>query len=297
VALALGRDGEGAGVLSAGAGGEPSTYTDQSTGSEERAIEQGVESEDGWLFYATPPLTSATRIAGSALLQADVTVSADRGQLAPTLVDVAPDGSTTAIARGFANLKYRNGLAKAEPLPAGKPIRASVRLSPQDQTVPAGHRIGLVVQSSNIVWALPEQGGYDVTLRHASSRLVLPVVGAAGASQPLPGVPARSTALPPQVAPPFGPRVRVKRRVLTLRARRVKGRIVVAGRAPRGARVRVRVKRAGFKRAKRARTRGRRYRAAFRVPRPGARYRVTVTARTDDGVVRRRAVLRAKRRK
>src|SRR3954454_10562488 len=188
VAFALGRDAAGAGVLREGAGGPPSSYTDRGTGSEERAL-QDPPAEDGWLFYATTPLRAAVRLAGSAVLEAALTDSADHGQLDPTLVDVAPDGSATPISRGFLNLQYRDGLEHASPVPSGKAVRARVRLAPQDQTGAAGDRIGLIVESSNSGWAVPDQQpGYEIALRHGESRLVLPVVGAASGPGALPGV-------------------------------------------------------------------------------------------------------------
>src|SRR5947209_1453415 len=126
LALSLGRTSAG-GVLSAGAGGDPVTYTDMGTGSEERAIEEGVTQEDGWVFYETAPVTAPVRLAGSAVLEADITDSADHGQLSPTLVDVGPDGTVVPISRGHLNLQYRSGLAKAIAVPAGQPDRVRPR--------------------------------------------------------------------------------------------------------------------------------------------------------------------------
>ena len=177
LALRLGRTDAG-GILAPSAGGDPASYTDSGTGSEERALAEGVDSEDGWLYYATEPLAAPMRIAGSAILSLSFFDSADHGQISPTLVDVAPDGSTVAIARGHLNLLYRNGLAHWEAVPAGELVRARVRFAPQDQTVPAGHRLGLILESSNVIWALPDEpAGYDITVRHGASVLKLPVVG------------------------------------------------------------------------------------------------------------------------
>src|SRR5947209_2731455 len=231
LALSLGRTSAG-GVLSAGAGGDPVTYTDMGTGSEERAIEEGVTQEDGWVFYETAPVTAPVRLAGSAVLEADITDSADHGQLSPTLVDVGPDGTVVPISRGHLDLQYRSGLAKAIAVPAGQPVRVRVRLSPQDQTVAAGHRIGLIVESSNVVWALPDDPGYSITLRSGTSRLVLPVVGPPDGPAGLPGV--ESTPAPLPVFPAAGgPRAASPRPArLTLRAPRHGRRRVVSRPAP-----------------------------------------------------------------
>ena len=96
----------------------------------------------------------------------------DHAQLAPLLVDVAPDGTTKTVSRGFLNLQYRNGLAAAEPIPPIKQIQATVTFKPQDQLFEAGHRIGVIVQGSNTVWALPDDPGatYPVTPQRWRSR-------------------------------------------------------------------------------------------------------------------------------
>lgn len=176
VTLELGR-GPSGGVLAPRAGGDTATLADHGTNTEERALQEGVTSEDGWLFYETAPLKSAVRMAGSAYLDPTITDDSDHGQLSPTLVDVAPDGSAVPISRGHLNLQYRNGLEVAEHMPTGTPLSVRVRLSPQDQTVPAGHRIGVIVSGSNVVWAVPDLPGFTLGVLSGASKLVLPVVG------------------------------------------------------------------------------------------------------------------------
>ena len=136
------------------------------------------------LFFGTAELESPVRIFGSPVLDAWVRTPAG-GHLSPVLVDVAPDGSMTTIARGFLNVDYRNGLASAEPVD-GEWVRARVSFLPQDVTVAPGHRIGLLVQSSNTMWALPGKPGTnnistgpvpEAGLRDGSS-LTLPLASA-----------------------------------------------------------------------------------------------------------------------
>ena len=118
---------------------------------------------------------------GSAVLRAQVRVSDATMHLTPVLLDVAPDGSRTVIARGFQHVDYRDGLAKADPV-TGRWLRVAVRLLPQDYTVAKGHRVALVVQSSNTVWAVPgNPGSVDVadgriSKRFRGSSLVLPTL-------------------------------------------------------------------------------------------------------------------------
>ncbi len=135
------------------------------------------------LYYKSLPLAADTRISGSAVLDAVVRNSTAGQHLTPVLLDVAPNGTAKTVERGFLHLSYRNGLARSQPT-AGEWIDADVELLPQDYTFKAGHRIGLLVQSSNTVWAVPGAVGTmniangrvpDAT--RVGSKLTLPVVG------------------------------------------------------------------------------------------------------------------------
>src|SRR3954470_3717725 len=243
VALELGRDAGGKGVIAPGAKGKDAGYTDSGNSTEEEAMQHATD-EDTWLFYETGALTASVRLAGSAVLDLKLVDTQAHGQLSPTLVDVAPDGSMTPIARGFMNLQYRDGLAKAVPVPASQPVRAGVRFAPQDQTVEKGHRIGVIVESSNVGWAVPDQpAGYQIGVLSGASQLILPVVGERAT---VPGVGGSAAPLPDAYPPSSTGRGARARLTVTAR-HRGKRRIVVSGRAPANARVLVRLLRRGHK--------------------------------------------------
>jgi X-Pro dipeptidyl-peptidase len=175
--LVLGR-GLSTGFLGTQSGPNSTSFTDLGTSSEETAM-RALDAEATWLAYRSAPLAAATRIAGTPRLELALTADQDHGHLAPTLLDIAPDGTTKAISRGFLNLRYRNGLATSQNVPPGERVRATVTFSPQDHTVAAGHRIGLVLAGSNVVWAIPDTpAGTTTTIHHGGtspSSLVLPV--------------------------------------------------------------------------------------------------------------------------
>jgi X-Pro dipeptidyl-peptidase len=156
-------------------GRDVATYVETGTSTEELPARSG-------LGYLSAPLERPTRIVGSAVLDTWVRVSSATMHLTPVLLDVAPDGTTRTIERGFQHVDYRDGLATADPV-TGRWVRVRVRLLPQDYTVAAGHRIGLSVQSSNTVWAVPgNPGTVDVAQGRlpgvtVGSRVVLPTVG------------------------------------------------------------------------------------------------------------------------
>lgn len=156
--------------------GRVSSYLETGTSTEELPARTGR-------YYLSMPLARDTRIVGSGVLDAWTRVSSATLHLTPVLVDVAPDGSVRTIERGFQHVDYRDGLATADPEP-GVWNRTRVELLPQDYTLAAGHRIGLWVQSSNTVWAVPgNPGQVDIADGHVAglrpgSRLVLPTIGA-----------------------------------------------------------------------------------------------------------------------
>jgi X-Pro dipeptidyl-peptidase len=108
------------------------------------------------LAFQTPALTEAAHIVGSAKLQGtfDYIAPVPGATLTPVLVDIDQNNKYTTIQRGFLNLDYRNGRGSKAPAP-GKNTAATVTFLPEDYTVPKGHRIGLLLQSSNTVWAVP----------------------------------------------------------------------------------------------------------------------------------------------
>ncbi len=133
--------------------------------------------ESNWLFFQGAPLTADTRMTGAAKLELSLSVDRDHAHVTPLLVDVAPDGTTKTVSRGFLNLQYRSGLASARPIPPNQPIEATVTFKPQDQTFEAGHSIGVIVQGSNTIWALPDDpgAGYTLSFGKRGSALVLPL--------------------------------------------------------------------------------------------------------------------------
>jgi X-Pro dipeptidyl-peptidase len=185
------------GLLSLGARRTDSsvwTFFDDGTVSEEESLRdptnrgrdaggQTVRSHGyEWLYHESEVLKSDVRIAGSAILDAVVNASTQSQQLDPLLVEVLPDGTLNLVERGFLNLDYRGGLAKADPKTGW--LKAKVTFLPQDYTFHKGSRIGLILQGSNTVWAVPGSAGQmnvamspQPGVSKVGTRLLLPVVG------------------------------------------------------------------------------------------------------------------------
>lgn len=135
------------------------------------------------LAFQTPPLTEGGHIAGSAVLEGRFNYLPVAGAtLTPILVDIDEDDRYRTIQRGFLNIDYRDGLGSQAPTPSGW-IDATITFLPEDYTVAEEHRLGVLLQSSNAVWAVPGNpaGFVSVFLSgtdHAGTRLHLPLVSA-----------------------------------------------------------------------------------------------------------------------
>jgi X-Pro dipeptidyl-peptidase len=165
--------------------GDGWTYADTGAATEEASLADPSQTNSLGtysLFHQTPVLKRAARLVGSARLDAWVYLEVAGQHLTPLLVDVAPDGSLSLVERGFLNMGYRDGLGKDDATAGWQ--RGVVTMLPQDYTFAAGHRIGVVLLSSNTTWAIPGAAGTvnwamgpvdGVT--YVGTRLILPLVG------------------------------------------------------------------------------------------------------------------------
>ena len=91
---------------------------------------------------------------------------------------IRPDGCT--VSRGFLNARYLDGIESPSDLVPNEAYTARVRFLDEDWVVPAGHRIGVAVASSNAWWALSDEDLATNTVygeRGNRSFIELPIVG------------------------------------------------------------------------------------------------------------------------
>lgn len=133
--------------------------------------EQGPDDERS-VCWQTGVLETPLDIVGRAVVAASVTVAGPSAMLAARLVDVAPDGRGTLIARGFLNLSHRHGNAAPRPMTAGVAEEIELALDVAAYRVRAGHRLRLALSNAYwpIVVPLPDAG--PVTI--AEAELVVP---------------------------------------------------------------------------------------------------------------------------
>ncbi|WP_299989091.1 CocE/NonD family hydrolase [uncultured Ruegeria sp.] len=129
----------------------------------------------GALQFKGPPLTEPLALLGQPRVELTVTADQPQGFVAALLVDEAPDGAQTLIARGFCNLNHRDSDTRPTPITPGEDMSVSVPLYGTGYRVQAGHR--LVLQIASAYWPVlwPSPAPVTLTIWPGTSRLVLPV--------------------------------------------------------------------------------------------------------------------------
>jgi X-Pro dipeptidyl-peptidase len=95
-------------------------------------------------------------------------------------VDYGPAGSTaapTVVTRGWMDPQNRRSASRTDKLKQGKMYDFRWTLEPKDYIFQAGHRIGVVVFSSDQDYTLLPLGGTELRVAPKDSELRLPVVG------------------------------------------------------------------------------------------------------------------------
>jgi X-Pro dipeptidyl-peptidase len=100
--------------------------------------------------------------------------------LTAVLVDYGPAGSSQApvmVTRGWLDPQNRSSVWRSERVRQGQEYRFGWDLQPDDYLFKAGHRIGLVVVSTDFDYTLRPLPGTRLTLDPDDSEVTLPVVG------------------------------------------------------------------------------------------------------------------------
>ena len=81
------------------------------------------------------------------------------------------------ITRGWADPQNHKSLTESEPLKPGEFYEVNFELMPDDQIIPAGQQIGLMIFSSDQQYTLHPEPGTELTVDLDETALRLPIVG------------------------------------------------------------------------------------------------------------------------
>jgi len=146
------------------------------------------------LMYATPELALPVHLSGTSQVKVRLASSKPASNLSVWMVQLpwtdGPIGPANLITRGWADPQNHAALtnggdyhsrARGEPLVPGRFYDLTFDLEPDDQIVPAGKRIALMIFSSDRDFTLWPAPGTELTLDLDATSVRLPVVGGAEA--------------------------------------------------------------------------------------------------------------------
>jgi len=133
------------------------------------------------LAYLSPALGQDVRISGRPEMRLRMAIeNRPDANLTVYLVDYGPAGSTaapTVVTRGWMDPQNRKNASHTEKLKQGKMYDFRWTLEPKDYIFQGGHRVGVVVFSSDQEYTLLPLGGTELRVAPNDSELRLPVVG------------------------------------------------------------------------------------------------------------------------
>ncbi|ESY29592.1 CocE/NonD family hydrolase [Mesorhizobium sp. C386A] len=140
--------------------------------------------EDGRsVCFDSAPLTEAVTVLGMPAAKLRVHADGAAANLIVRLCDVAPDGASTLVTRGFLNLQRHEGMDRTVDMPPGSVAEVTVPMMVAGYKFPAGHRIRLAVSTAYWPFMWPHPVPAQVALDPAGGALVLPVRNADAPSE------------------------------------------------------------------------------------------------------------------
>ncbi len=141
------------------------------------------------LIYVTPELQEDVHISGRPGINIKAASSKPAVNLSVWLVSLPwNEGrrvriNDNIINRGWADLRNHQSLTNGEPLKPGKFYEMTFDLEPDDQIIPKGQRIGLMIFSSDRDYTLWPEPGTELTVDLSGTSVSIPVVGGLEAFQ------------------------------------------------------------------------------------------------------------------
>jgi X-Pro dipeptidyl-peptidase len=135
------------------------------------------------LIYVSPKLSKAVHLSGTSKITVKLSSSKPAANLSVWLVSLPwTKGRKTKITdniitRGWADPQNHQSMIESEPLIPGTFYEMSFNLMPDDQVIPKGQQIGLMIFSSDKEFTLHPAPGTKLTIDLDGTSIAIPIVG------------------------------------------------------------------------------------------------------------------------
>ncbi|WP_220182848.1 Xaa-Pro dipeptidyl-peptidase [Sphaerisporangium album] len=133
------------------------------------------------LAYKSGTLTGAVRLSGTPQVSLRMSYDRPAANVTALLVDYDQNGKAKIVTRGWVDPQNRKSISKTEPVKPGSPYRLDFDMQPHDYVFQAGHRIAIVLLSSDYEYTIRPTPGTTLYLDTTKSTVTLPLVGGAAA--------------------------------------------------------------------------------------------------------------------
>ena len=136
------------------------------------------------LLYVTPELKEPMHLSGYSTIKIRLASSKPAANLSVWMVSLPWDPNAdrrrvydNVITRGWADPQNHESLTESEPLEPGKFYELTFQLQPDDQVIPVGQQIGIMIFSSDRDFTLWPEAGTELTVDLDQTHIDIPVVG------------------------------------------------------------------------------------------------------------------------
>ncbi|WP_066391205.1 Xaa-Pro dipeptidyl-peptidase [Neobacillus mesonae] len=128
------------------------------------------------LAYLTQELTGDVRISGTPKVSIRASIDRPVANLTALLVDYS-SGNPVIVSRGWVDPQNLHSADRSESLVPGRDYTFEWAMEPKDYIFKAGHRIGVVLISSDFDYTIRPEAGTKITVIPTRSEITLPIVG------------------------------------------------------------------------------------------------------------------------
>lgn len=129
------------------------------------------------LVYSTETFEEAVRVSGTVELDLRLSFSDPAANVSAALVDYAPDGSAFVVTEGWMDPQNRKSPSRTFAIKPGTPYDIEFGMQPDDYEFQPGHRLAVVLFSSDHDFTLRPEPGTELDVDLRRSTVTLPVVG------------------------------------------------------------------------------------------------------------------------
>lgn len=139
-------------------------------------IKDPFSSSDHRLAYVSAELTEPLRLSGTPKISLQASINQPAANLSALLVDYGPE-ENTIVTRGWKDPANYQSLSTSEPLKEDEFYTFSWEMEPHEYEFQEGHRIGVVIISSDHEYTKRPKPGTELIIDPAKSQIVLPLAG------------------------------------------------------------------------------------------------------------------------